>query len=367
MIIDSIKLKNFRNYHDCELFLSSKVNVFVGDNAQGKTNMLESISFISNTRSFRTSNDQDMIKNGEAFTKVAVSINDNESKLLLAGLIFKEGKQLLIQKQPIKKASEFIGLLNAVVFAPDDLELFDGAPRLRRRLCDLEIGKTNHEYMRKLNQYQKTLKERNAFLKSGSNDDDYLGVLTDRLIELQVFIVGERHKYINKLNAFISGFYQLISKSDQSIKIQYFAPIDDVSNTKAMLFDKYQKTKERDKLLKQTQVGIHKDDLLFYLDEYTVQSYASQGQKRMIILSLKMALIKYIYEKTKTYPVLLLDDVLSELDATRKKSLFDLIPSEVQTIITTTDINDVKDYLPADTKIFSISDGNIVKIQEMKR
>jgi len=366
MIIDRIKLKNFRNYQDCEIFLSAKVNVFVGDNAQGKTNLLESVSFISTTRSFRTSTDQDMIKNGEEFTKVVVSINDNESKLLLSGLVFKEGKQLLIQRQSVKKASEFIGLLNAVVFAPDDLALFDGAPRLRRRLCDLEIGKTNREYMRKLNQYQKTLKERNAFLKSGGNDDHYLDVLTDKLIDLQVFIIDERQKYITDLNEFVSEFYQLISKSEQSIKIQYFSPVDDNVQARKLLFDKYQKNKERDKLLKQTQIGIHKDDLLFYLDEYTVQSYASQGQKRMIILSLKMALIKYIYGKTKTYPVLLLDDVLSELDSTRKKSLFELIPSEVQTILTTTDINDVKDYLPAYTKIFSISDGNIVKIQEMK-
>ncbi|MEA5026868.1 MAG: DNA replication/repair protein RecF [Erysipelotrichaceae bacterium] len=367
MIIENIRLRNFRNYTDCEVNLSQGINVFIGDNAQGKTNLLESISFISATRSFRTNTDQDMIKCGEEFAQVVVAVRDGENQLKLSGLIMNEGKQLSIQRQSVKRTSDFVGILNAIVFAPDDLELFDGAPRIRRRLCDLEIGKVNKEYMRKLNLYQKTLKERNNFLKAPIDDDAYLEVLTDTLIDLQVFLIDERQKFINKMNEYISSLYQLLSNTDGAVRIEYLAPVEILPNTEAALKDKYRRNMDRDKIQKQTQIGIHKDDLEFYLDGHAVTAYASQGQRRMIVLAIKTALIRYVYEKKGTYPVLLLDDVLSELDSERKRLLFTLVPRTVQTVITTTDIDEVKEYLPLRSRIFRISNGMIIDTQEMTR
>lgn len=365
MIIENIKLRNFRNYTSCDLDISDKINVFVGDNAQGKTNFLESVAFISATRSFRTNNDRDMIKIDNDFAQVTLILNNNESRLKLTGQIFKEGKRLLIQNQPTKKASEFIGTLNAVVFAPDDLELFDGAPKIRRRLCDLEIGKINKEYMQVLNQYQKTLKERNSFLKADSQDGLYLEVLTEKLIEQQVILINHRNTFINEINKQISLKYQKIAETSDQVKIEYLGPVEDYSTIEESLKTKYQKYLSADRYQKQTQIGIHKDDLRFYLNEHPVSGFASQGQKRMIVLALKIVLIDYIYDKKHSYPVLLLDDVLSELDITRKRSLFTLIPQQIQTIITTTDINDIKDYLPKKTRIFMINDGKIIETKEM--
>jgi DNA replication and repair protein RecF len=365
MIIENIKLRNFRNYTNCDLDISDTINVFVGDNAQGKTNFLESVAFISATRSFRTNNDRDMIKLDNEFAQVTLILNDNDSRLKLTGQIFKEGKRLLIQNQPTKKASEFIGTLNAVVFAPDDLELFDGAPKLRRRLCDLEIGKINKEYMQILNQYQKTLKERNAFLKAESKDDVYLEVLTEKLIEQQVVLINRRKTFIDEINKQITTKYQKIAETKDLVRIEYLAPVEDYSTIEESLNAKYKKHLAADRYQKQTQIGIHKDDLRFYLNEQLVSGFASQGQKRMIVLALKIVLIDYIYERKHSYPVLLLDDVLSELDITRKRSLFTLIPQQIQTIITTTDINDIKDYLPKKTRIFKINNGKIIETKEM--
>ncbi|MPM99942.1 DNA replication and repair protein RecF [bioreactor metagenome] len=221
--------------------------------------------------------------------------------------------------------------------------------------------------MRKLNLYQKTLKERNNFLKAPIDDDAYLEVLTDTLIDLQVFLIDERQKFINKMNEYISSLYQLLSNTDGAVRIEYLAPVEILPNTEAALKDKYRRNMDRDKIQKQTQIGIHKDDLEFYLDGHAVTAYASQGQRRMIVLAIKTALIRYVYEKKGTYPVLLLDDVLSELDSERKRLLFTLVPRTVQTVITTTDIDEVKEYLPLRSRIFRISNGMIIDTQEMTR
>ena len=365
MIIENIKLRNFRNYTTCDVNISSSINVFVGDNAQGKTNFLESVAFISATRSFRTNNDRDMIKIDTEFAQVTLILNEDDSRLKLSGQIFKEGKRLLVQNQPIKKASEFIGTLNAVVFAPDDIELFDGAPKLRRKLCDLEIGKISKDYMQTLNQYQKTLKERNAFLKVNNQDEVYLEILTEKMIEQEVKLINYRRLFIDDMNNQITTKYQQIAETEDQIKIEYVAPVDNYTKLKEDLKDKYRKHLAADCYQKQTQIGIHKDDLHFYLNDRPVSGFASQGQKRMIVLALKTFLVDYIYQRKHSYPVLLLDDVLSELDITRKRSLFTLIPQQIQTIITTTDINEIKDYLPKRTRIFMIKDGKIIETKEM--
>jgi len=365
MIIKNIKLHNFRNYTDCSVQLAENINVFIGDNAQGKTNFLESVAFISTTRSFRTNDDKAMINNLKEKSAVIVTIIDNDSKLKLTGQLFKEGKRLLIQSQAVKKSSEFIGILNAVVFSPDDLELFNGAPRLRRRMCDLEIGKINKEYMGYLNDYQKTLKERNNFLKSSSNDDIYLDVITQQLIEYQIPIIKYRRKFIEFMNGVITKRYQEIAVSDEEIFVEYLSPIDSEEDIREALKQRYLKSTVSDKNQRQTQVGIHKDDLKFYLNGNGIGDFASQGQKRMLVLALKVVLIDYIYKQCKKYPVLLLDDVLSELDITRRRSLFALIPKEVQTIITTTDIKDIQSFLPKGSRIFKINDGMIIENKEM--
>lgn len=364
MKVELLQLNDFRNYKNCFVELNPGFNIFVGQNAQGKTNLLESLVFMSTTRSHRTNNDEDMIHTEGDMSSVAIRLNDEQTLIELRGIISKEGKHLFIRKQPVRKTSEFIGKLNAVLFSPTDFEMLSGSPKLRRRFMDMEIGKVEPNYMRLLSLYQKILKERNAHLKGNIIDETYIDIQTEQLAKLSLQISKYRRQFISMMNNYLPDNYKTISKESYPIEMRYFSIVEEEDNEKSLLL-KYEKYKERDRILHQTSIGIHKDDFSFWMRNREVNSFASQGQKRMIILSLKAALIGYIRLLTHKDAVLLLDDVLSELDEEKQRNLLQLIPQGIQTIITTTSIQDLINVLPKSTKIFEIDNGTIRSIKEV--
>lgn len=367
MYIEKIKLRNFRNYQQIILDFQPGINVLLGNNAQGKTNLLESMFFLSTTRSHRVNDDKQMIRSNELFCNIECTLNDDGFSKRLAGVIHDSGKTLMISQNPVKKASEFIGLLNTVLFSPTDLELFESSPKTRRKFMDVEIGKISKTYMQNLSLYLKLLKERNNYLKSNKEDYTYLEVLNSQMIECQLILIKRRNELVEFFNKNITKYYQKLSHGQNILQIKYVSVVncwDEDEKIRNDLESMYSKNQEKDRILQMTTSGIHRDDLLFVIDQKEVSSYASQGQRRLIILSLKLALIDFIKLKTNKYPVLLLDDVLSELDVEKRINLFQLLPDHIQTIITTTDINDLMNLISSSTLIYFVEQGTVSKWKE---
>ncbi|MGN1399511.1 MAG: DNA replication/repair protein RecF [Erysipelotrichaceae bacterium] len=359
MYIESLKLKKFRNYSNQTFELKNGMNLILGDNGIGKTNLLESIYLLSTTRSHRNDDERDMIYFGEEFASVEGIVINKNGRDKLDIILHKKGKTLSVNNMLVKKNSQFIGKINAVLFSPSEMNLFDDSPRERRRLIDMEIGKLSTSYMNNLSNYLKCLKERNAYLKQGS-DKTVLDTYTEMIYKPQINIIKERSSFINSLNLYLTYFYNEISGSDNELKMVYQSFIEETSDENIMLDQigkTYDKMLERDILLKQTNIGIHREDYQFYLNKLNVSKYCSQGQKRMVILALKLSLVQIIYQIKREYPILLLDDVFSELDSNHRSCLLKLLPNSIQTIITTTDLREVNSIRPQDINIINIKKG----------
>lgn len=360
MKIKNIKLRNFRNYSNLYVEFNPNINIIVGNNAQGKTNLLESILYLSTTRSHRVNQDQIMIKENEKFANIECELISTINKKIQI-VIHENGKSLFVQGKQILKSSEFIGIINAVLFSPRDIDIFEDSPRIRRKLMDIEIGKINKQYMISLNNYSKLLKDRNNLLKNNSSDKVLFESIEKQMIDNQITIINFRRKFISVINQIINNYYQKLSCTNDVVKVNYECCIEkeEVLEIINEFKSKYDKNFERDLFLKSTSFGIHRDDLTFKLNDKDVSSFASQGQRRMVILAFKLSLIDYIKSLINDYPILLLDDVLSELDDTRKNKLFEVIPSNIQTIITTTNLINNLDNL--NYKVIKILDGRLME------
>ena len=335
MIINNVDLVHYRNYNHLHIEFDQGMNIIVGNNGIGKTNILESIVFISNTHSFRTNNDQELIQRGQEFSRIIVNSDNCELK----AVINQDGKNLSINHNAVKKSSEFIGKINAVLFKPDDLEIFAATPRSRRRLIDIELGKIDYTYLIALSKYMKLLKDRNTLLKQDVVNLTYFNVLNEQMIQPILTILQGRQEIVNFINLRISSYYQKLSNSKTKIEICLHSCSEINEDAVIEMLDK---SKEKDFQYHFTNVGPHKDDFDFLIDGSLVKDFASQGQKRMIMIAFKFSLIDYIKLKKKTNPILLLDDILSELDSSNKERLLNLIPKDIQTIITSTDIDGIK-------------------------
>ncbi|MEG0239975.1 DNA replication/repair protein RecF [Anaerorhabdus sp.] len=360
MIVKELRLRNFRNIDSCILKFNEGVTVLLGQNAQGKTNLLESLVFLSTTRSHRLLYDQQMIQDEKELCNLECLIQDEKEKKIGA-VIYQKGKTLLINSQPVLKSSDFIGKLNVVLFSPSDLEIFDDSPKERRRIMDIEIGKCSMNYMHHLSKYLKLLKERNACLKMNRVDEPYLIVLENQMIESQIEILIERKKFFEYCNKTISKFYSFLSNQESELKMIYEScvTIDSKEQMKRDLLEQYNKNKEKDMLYKMTSIGIHRDDFYFLMDDKKVELFCSQGQKRMVILALKFSLVEYIKSIEQKVPVLLLDDVLSELDSQKRLNLFKLLDNYCQTIITTTEMVDGFDELHNKPLVYLVENGKM--------
>lgn len=361
MRIAQFRCRNFRNYSECRVDLDDGINVFLGQNAQGKTNLLEGLFFLSTTRSHRIHEDALMIKEDEAFSNLECLVRDG-SDLKISAVIHEKGKTLMINRSACKKSSEFVGLLNVILFSPTDLNLFDESPRSRRKCMDIEIGKVSKIYTRYLSDAMHLLKERNSALKRPNLDEAFLDVLDMQLIEQEVEIIRLRKEFIDLLNEHLSDYFMQLSSDVKPISIRYvpLVEIDEHDKMVASLKEKMLKNRQRDQILQMTSIGVHRDDFCFMMGDHPVSSIASQGQRRMILLAMKLSLIEYVVNKTGKLPVLLLDDVLSELDSEKRINLFRCLPKSCQTIITTTDLDDCKD-LDRKVTVYYVENGTVRK------
>jgi DNA replication and repair protein RecF len=346
MKIRQLKLRYFRNYGNCTLQFSDGIHIFHGKNAQGKTNLLEALLYLSTTRSHRTNRDIHLIQNEQSSFYIQGDIEKQHKREILRVSVSSEGKNIFLFDKSIPNVSSFIGLFNAILFAPDDMHLFQASPKARRKFIDMEMSKLSKTYMNTLNQSLKLLKDRNVLLKRSKPDMHYLGVLNEQLCKLQAILIRQRYFFIRKLAEKANVYYQRISNDQTSFDITYLSctSYDDVNEVMVQsLKERYEKSLDKDLNLKMTTIGIHKDDYRFMIDGKAVELHASQGQKRSILLALKLAMIDLIHEISHEYPVLLLDDVFSELDYERRNRLFEILPMEVQVFIASAELD--KDYL----------------------
>ena len=356
MYIKNIQLRNFRNYENAYIEFNPSINLITGANAQGKTNLLESLVYLSLTRSHRIVDDKKLIRNDEMFAVIDCKFVDTDEKDIEV-IIHPNGKTLMIHKRPLKKSSEFIGLLNVVLFSPDDLRIFNDQPKERRRVINQEITKVSTKYLLSLNQFQMYLKDRNALLKSEKIDLNYLDILDEQMSKVEAHIIRERRKFIEVIQSVISKIYQELSGSEIKLEVMYKTFIEDTEELEEKILEIHRESRQKDMEYHITKVGIHLDDLIFKMDDQNLIYFASQGQKRMVMLSFKLALLNYIKLMTKKQPILLLDDVLSELDYSRQKKLLQMVQRDFQCIITTTEIPDFLKH--ADMTEFRIEGGKI--------
>ena len=332
MPVRTIRLSDYRNYKRNFFEFDPHLNIIIGKNGTGKTNILESIIVVSNTKSYRTNNDADLIRKGQEYARIILNTPDKEYKVV----INKKGKSLYIDNSLVKRTSQFIGEVNAILFKPSDLELFTQSPGERRKLVDIEVSKVSKTYVQSLLRYNSLLKDKNRLLKELEIDELLLGVIEESMAPMIKIILDERKKFFAIINRHISDYYQLISGKDSEILVTYkkCCEIEDVE-------DQIQEAKEKDRYYHYTTFGPHHDDYSFYMDGYELNSIASQGQKRMVLIAFKFALMRYIQYMSSVTPIVLLDDILSELDKENQERLLNIIPDDTQVIITNTDIKNL--------------------------
>ncbi len=339
MRISQLTLRQFRNYPKAHFQFSPGTNVIVGQNANGKTNLIEAIYLLSVAKSFRTRINTEMVMFDTSFAKIEGDVDAHSRHYHLEMVLSQEGKRAKVNGHEMTKSSDFVGIINVVVFTPDDLFLIKGSPRERRRFMDIELSKLSNSYLYHFNQFSHLLKERNLYLKSEKIDPVYLDVLTSQLVDEQLILIARRQSFVSKLNVEAQKAYARIASQKESMTVTYQSGFDlTASDLRQSLMHTYAHDRERDIRFGMTHHGIHKDDLMIALNEREAHLYASQGQQRSIVLALKIALLQLIYDEIGEYPILLLDDVLSELDDRRKTMLLDLLNDKIQTFITTTSL-----------------------------
>ena len=377
MKIKSLKLLYFRNYLSTNIEVHPSLNVLVGNNANGKTNIIESIFCLALGKSYRTKSDSECIMFGETATAMSCIVNKNNRELDIMLGINNKGKSAKIAGIKKTKLTDFVGELNVVLFSPEDLQIVKGSPALRREFMNREFYQFSRIYHKYYLMYQHLLKQRNSYLKDmRKNPKDemslaYLETLTSQLAKVALYITKERVSFVRDISKLTYKNMLNISNGQETLKIKYkssvldalnISEINDESFTEENLTKVMMKKSFDDIMRGSTKIGPQHDDLEFYINDLDAKMYASQGQQRSIVLSLKLAEINYLKEKTGTYPVLLLDDVLSELDKNRQLKLLDAINENVQTFITTPSISDIKEDLLKKAKVFKIEDGNISEI-----
>ena len=368
MVVNQLILKNYRNYENIKLKFNKGINIIIGDNAQGKTNILESIYFLSVTKSYRTSDDFILINQNKEIAKISARIKDNTIPKTLEITINKRNKALFLNKTQIKKVSDFIGILNVVMMAPEDVNIIKGSPSDRRSLFNIELSKLSKEYILKYNEYNKLLKMRNDYLKllmtNSIADYRYLEVINEKIIERAVYIYKERKKLIDDVNNYLSEIYKDIS-GIQDLNIQYIPNFEISEYTdevlRKSLKHQYYKYNKKEILLGLTLYGPHRDDFEFRLGDKNIKYFGSQGQQKLAMISLKIAILEVFKSRTGKIPLLLLDDIFSELDRKKKNKLIDYINNCDQVIITTTDIRDINRKKIRNGKIFEIKNKNIIE------
>ena len=354
MQIVNLNLVNFRNYSSLDISFNDNINIFYGNNGEGKTNIVEAIYLLSLTKSFRINNDKYLIKKGEASAKVVGEIKYKNDSSKYVVVLQSDGKLLEIDNNKIDRISEYVSRIPIVLFHPKDIEIVYASPEVRRKMINIEISQIYREYMLVLLKYNKVLKQRNAYLKqlytSGISSKEYLDVLTKKVIEYGKSIYNYRAKFIDDINKYIGDIYKDIFK-DGDIEVRYKS---DFKEDEKKILDFYRKNYSREMAFGKTLYGVHHDDIEFILDGNKLKEFGSQGQMKNAIISFKLAEINLIKEIKDDYPILILDDLFSELDNEKVKNIYKLLNNNVQTFITTTDIRKIPKNVRTNSSIFKI-------------
>lgn len=359
MIIKSLKLKNFRNYDLLNLNFNHATNIFYGDNAQGKTNILESIYVSGTTKSHRGTKDKDMILFGEEEAHIETIVEKKGVPFRIDMHLKKNSpKGIAINKVPIKRASELFGIIHLVFFSPEDLNIIKNGPSERRRFMDLELSQLDKIYLCDLANYNRVLNQRNRLLKEISFRPDLADTL--EIWDMQAAEYGEkvekrRKRFVEELNEIIQRIHKKLTGGREEILLSY-----ESGKSGENLLEALTKNRERDIRQKSTSVGPHRDDICFWANGLDIRKFGSQGQQRTAALSLKLSQIRLIESVIGDTPILLLDDVLSELDKNRQNYLLDSI-HDIQTLITCTGLDEFVDHRFSINKIFQIKDGRVIK------
>ena len=360
MFIKRLQMLNYRNYNVLDISLGPHVNVFMGDNAQGKTNILEGIYYCAFARSHRTSKDRELINWNSDNALLSVTVGRERLDKRIDISILKDGKKAIqINKIKIKKIGELFGNFNVVMFSPEDLKIIKDSPGVRRKFIDMELCQLNPKYYYNLVQYNKVLNERNSILRNRNINKDILDVYDMHLVEFGYNIIMDRLEYIEKLNKYSTKIHSDITSGKERIEFKYVSTIKDLENIRESFYSLLEKNRVRDCERGITSVGPHRDDFTVLINDIDTKSYGSQGQQRTAVLTIKFSSLEIIKDLTGEFPVLLLDDVLSELDFSRKRYILSTI-GDIQTIITCTGIEDLYEYLDDKSKVFKVRDGEIL-------
>ena len=367
MIIKNIKLVNYRNYNSLNLDFNDKINIIIGNNAQGKTNILESIYVLALTKSYDKAVDKNLIMFNEKFLKINGLVNINSYNKNFEVLINESYKKVKINNNEISKMKDYISKINVILFTPDDINIFKDSPGSRRRLLNIELSQIFSEYVDLYNKYNVILKQRNEYLKSNNINKLYLDIINDKFVDLAISIINYRLNYINEINNYIKGiFYDITNIND--LEIKYITNIEfneDKEVMKDKFLSKLNDNYEREKLYGNSLYGPHRDDFSFFLTNKDLSIYGSQGQLRCAMISYKLSELEIFNKYKKEYPILLLDDVFSELDLTKRNNIIKYLKDDIQTIITTTDIDMIDRQIVSKAKIITIDNGKVIKQEGM--
>ena len=371
MHIQTLNLRNFRNYENLELSnISSSRVVLIGDNAQGKSNLLESISFLAFGASYRAAKENEVIgwNGNEAgiYSELATNTSTKQLSLILRK---NAAKTIKVDGVNVKRMAKFIGNVKIVLFSSEDLQLIKGAPSERRTFADKLLVQVYSNYYHQLQVYNKILQQRNHALKNiretGNKQD--LSIWDEQIVDVSVDIYESRYNLIKLLSSLVTIYHQQIANPDEKVELKYISSIPDID------FENFDRDKIKNNIIShlaknsykeiargQSLYGPHRDDISFFINGREAKSYASQGQQRTLVLSLKLSEIKYIKELTGEVPLLLLDDVMAELDHTRQKHLLELVGLDTQTFITTTHLEDFSETWLKTSSVLKVSGGKIL-------
>lgn len=360
MKVNNLSLTNYRNYLSESIKFGNGLNVITGKNAQGKTNMLESIYFVCIAKSTRVNKDKELINFEKDRAKISVDIEKKAGKTKIDIYLSKHQKKTIkINETTINRVGDLLGELNAVFFSPDEIKLVKESPEYRRHFLDVDISQINKNYFYNLLKYEKIINHRNKLLKSAitlNSIEDSLSIFTIQSAQVATKIIYERLKFINKLKVFLSETHSNLTNNQELISIEYSGikgqNQEEIYNK---LIEAFNKSKEKDFDLKYTTVGPHRDDFKITINAIDVRTFGSQGQQRTATLSIKLAELEIFKEETGEYPLLLLDDVLSELDEARKLKLLDYC-TKTQVFLTCTEF---KEKLLKPFKMFKIEKGKV--------
>lgn len=372
MRLAHLTLKNYRNYATVDTDFSPQINVLIGENAQGKTNLLEAVYVLALARSHRTNNDKELIRFGSDFAKITGTVTRATGNNQLELVISTQGKKARYNRIEQSKLSSYIGHFNVVLFAPEDLAIVKGSPANRRRFIDMEFGQMSVKYLQVLSEYRGALRQRNAYLKQlkfhQAKDMVFLDVLSDQLAAAGAEIVTRRASLLQQMATFAATIHSDITKGKETLTFQYQSQVpenarQDVEQAYAAMGELLAKHQQRELELGTTLAGPHRDDVAFLVNDKNVANFGSQGQQRTTALAVKLAEIDLMKAQTGEYPVLLLDDVLSELDDDRQTHLLKAIQNKVQTFLTTTSLDGIAKEIIAQPAVYRVVGGQLTQEQ----